>query len=103
MLNTPAKGPATHDPILDNNTSRLDSTGHHSNLSQRAILILVCDGQQKRIRVLEEALPRSLGQPPSIQVELIRLINELKGPAVGLVFRKLKLEFSLGLFKKCFD
>ncbi len=43
MLNAPAESPAAHHPMIDQKRSPLNPPGHHSDLAQRTVLILVSD------------------------------------------------------------
>src|SRR6266404_4678744 len=53
MFDAAGKGAATHYPIVDRDCLALHSAEQNGNLTQRAIFIVVADGHQKTVRVVE--------------------------------------------------
>lgn len=82
VLNPPRKGAAAHHPGFDFNSAVCLMTLNHRDGTQPAKPILVLYREQEGRAPGKFLLPFSGGDTDSIQVELIRLINQLKNPGI---------------------
>src|ERR1035437_10982859 len=82
MLDAAGKCSAAHDPRVDKKVVFLLPPIEHRDLSQRAELIPITDNHQERSRTRPPVLPIGFLIAYAVQVELIRLIDQIQSPWV---------------------
>src|SRR5262249_7014922 len=100
LLDAAGECAAAHHPIIYSRRRALHPAQKNSYLTERAVFILVADAHQEGRWVVKIGRPCSLIQPLSVQVELIRLINQLESPVVVPLLAESDEDRSVSVLKK---
>jgi hypothetical protein len=95
-----AEGPAAHHPRFEQNFRFGLTACQHRDLSQGSVFVAISRDQKDCFRLSEKVLPRGFGVPLAVEVELIRLVDELKRSRVDGGLRKTQGQFGIGLPEK---
>src|SRR5262249_5311531 len=72
----------------------------YGNLAQWSKFVAIADGGQETARILQHGQPFALCPAAAVQVELVRLIDQLKGARIGRVLLEIDGDLSFDLSKE---
>src|SRR5215472_2294691 len=78
MFDTSRERPTTHDPGLHVEFVTAVLSHYYRNLSKWPVLILIRSSEKKSGRVAKVAQPFRFTKPFTVEIELIRLVDQLK-------------------------
>src|SRR6266403_1373365 len=103
LLDASGKSAAAHHPIVDFANCSLDAAKQNRNFTERAIFVFVTDRHQKSSWVVKIRGPGTLVQSPSVEIELIGLVNKLDGAMVISLFPESEGHDGLRILKEAIE
>src|SRR5882762_5431543 len=103
LLDAPGKSAAAHHPIANFGDCSVGAAKQNRDFAERAIFVFVTDRHQKSSWVVKIGGPGTLVQSPSVEIELIGLVNKLEGSLVILLFAKGEDNRGLRILKEAIE
>src|SRR5215510_13331493 len=100
MLDPTAECATAHNPQINAKLVLAPSCTQYGDFSQRTVFVFVCCREQMGFRISQIMQPFRLGESSSVQVELIRLIDQLKRAGIRRILERAESDLGFGGFEK---
>src|SRR5262245_104293 len=101
VLDTSGKGAAAHHPGVNAHARGPDLACEGGDLAERSELISVRDTHEECVVSRQMSMPVLIRVAPAVQIELVRLVDQLQRPGVRCILAIVDSDRRAGLFQEC--